>query len=65
MDRLVYVGPPDAVARAHIFRLHLSKMPHDNANVTAEDLAGRSIGFVFPLLFLVLFMWTARKVAGG
>jgi SpoVK/Ycf46/Vps4 family AAA+-type ATPase len=44
MDRLVYVGPPDDVARAHIFNLHLSKMPHDEVNVNGDDLAARSVG---------------------
>jgi AAA+ superfamily predicted ATPase len=43
LDRTLFVGPPDAPARAHILRTHLAGLPLA-ADVDVADLAARSAG---------------------
>eukprot|EP00048_Salpingoeca_helianthica_P012363 m.178944 g.178944 ORF g.178944 m.178944 type:complete len:460 (-) comp15364_c0_seq12:119-1498(-) len=43
IDRCIYVGPPDAAARAALFRAQLARMPHE-PSVTPELLAGLTEG---------------------
>jgi len=39
LDRILFVGPPDLVARQQIFAISLKKIPHKQDDVKVEELA--------------------------
>jgi SpoVK/Ycf46/Vps4 family AAA+-type ATPase len=43
-DRVLYVGPPDEVAREQIFGIHLRHMPCE-ADVSPTQLAERTVNY--------------------
>ena len=44
MDRMIYIPPPDADARKHIFAIHLARMPHA-ADIDVHALVAMTEGF--------------------